>query len=397
MKTISKTITTSQVVWMPSLNYRQDYGNVADLVRSFQLKGWNPSEPADVEPIGNHLEAAMEYLQGRLDTLTERVENPTAGEKDYIILDPLDENETEGLGTKVKREPAEYHAAALRAFKMRHCNDKGKILKPKYVGITGHRRSKALDQSITNQILLGYQPSLEICVVASEEPYSTAERLQVQVGENNQQGRKPTNLQEDLIVARRMVEEFGANQSALRKQFGHAKGVQLYYLVILCVYEERSKFGIGLWAKFTTPIKDKDNKISYEVNAKKFSHSILQGTKSEDFPFIGPRCDLEPAFEKRKAKAEKKGDSYLRTSKDELELFIGNISQGVKVAKGMSMTAIKEIGASHKCEAVRLFTDVITKNDKSNLTRLYERAEGLNRVLNMSDEEYAELVALATA
>jgi len=397
MKTISKTITTSQVVWMPQLNYRHDYGNVADLVRSFQLKGWNPSEPADVEPIGIHLDAAMEYLQGELDTLTERVENPTAGEKDYIILDPSDDAETEGLGTRVKREPAEYHAAALKAFKMMHCNANGKLVKPKFVGITGNRRSVALQQSITNQILLGYQPSLDVHVIASEEPYSAADRLQVQIGENNQQGRLAVNIQSDLIAARRMVEEFGANQSALRKQFSAAKGVQLYYLAILCIYEERQKFGMGLWAKFTTPITDDDGKITYQINVKKFSHGILQGTKSEDFPFIGPRCDLEPAFEKRKAKAEKKGDDFERVTQEQLELFVENVAEGIKIAKGMSMTAIKEIGASHKCEAVRLFTDVITKNDKSNLTRLYERAEGLNRVLNMSDEEYAEFVALATA
>lgn len=392
MKTFSKTITTAQVVWMPALNYRHDYGNVDGLVRSFQLRGWNPSEPADVEPVGNHSEAVMEYLQQKYSALTERVENPTAGESDYMIVDPSDDLETEGLGTQVRREPAEYHAAALKAFKLMHCNDKGKLLKPKYVGITGNRRSVALAKAITNQILLGYKPSLDVHVVTSEEPYSDAERVRMQVGENNQQGRKPTNLQEDLVVARRLVEEFGTNQSALRKLYSAAKGVQLYYLTVICIYEERAKFGLGLWDKLTDPIKDKDGKISYEINAKKFNHTLLQGTKSEDFPFIGPRCDLEPAYAKRLAKAEKKGEDFIRTSKDDLELFINSVAKGAKINKGMSMTAIKDIGAGHKCEAVRLFTEVIVKNDKSNLTRLYERAEGLNRVLNMSDEDFAEFV-----
>jgi hypothetical protein len=397
MKTISKTVPTNQVAWLEELNYRDDYGDLKSLIASLQFQGWDPAQPPTVQPIGEDIDAVMLALEAKHAELIERVENPVSGEKSVIITDPLGTKDDDSLdaiekvGVKYTREAAEMHASRLKAFRLMHCNAKNKVLKPKYIGITGNRRSKALLEAITNAVALGYQDiQLDIPVVATEERYDELDRLMVQAGENNDEGRKPTTDQENLKIARRMIEEFGANQSAVRKRFKAAKGVQLYYLVVMSIYEERQKFGVDFFKKLTTPTKDKDGKVTYEMSISKFPHSWLQGTKTDTF--IGPRCDLDYAFEKRQKQAQDKGIEFERPSQDEFVQLVESAAEGVKGVKAMSTTQLRQFGEAHKCEVVQLFTTSILKNDKTVLSKVYDRAEGINFLLNCSDDEYQEIV-----
>lgn len=371
----------------PAQNIRQALLGLEVLGVSLAVNGWDPAQPMNSHPVNVK---DTKTLMKKRKAKRVKLALPAEGEKNIKFKDPFTEEVQEF-------EPVQVQEAYQTAYDAMTLNpDTGEIEEPTHIGISGNRRLESLLYGNMLLTLFGYDMVLEIPMITPETRYTPQERLDVRDFENLRTGQMDPTAVEILIASRERIERYGSKQKELRDMYGASKGVQCYYLSVIGIFDDKSKLGLGIWDKLTTPIKGDKGKVTYAYPFSKFPQTMLQGTKTGTF--IGPRCDVKPRFEanlkKAQAKAIQEGVecTFARPDAEELGRLMDAAAKGEKAPKVMNMTKIGEL-ATHSCDAIGLVTDAIKQNDRSILDGLLTRSGVMNYAMDCSDESYEKLEA----
>ncbi len=283
------------------------------------------------------------------------------------------------------------HAAIVLQVWEKMYLEKGKIIAPKYLVVTGNRRSSVFFDAMVKRFSL-IVPVGEDCPDGSKgdgkktygiagiddtlpvviDDYSGNKfRLEAQLRENEmkKKGFLPGSPIDQYRSAIKMM-EYGASQSRLRETFGSPTiGVKLYYMRVL---DMRYK---NLHITERVQLKP-ENPDSIPLNM--VSHNILQG--------MGQRFDQESTNEYNGKKTTKGGPFPVLTEREVDNYFRVEMKKGRVVSKIMDKTAIETIKSTSSNPVIRTVAEAIYNNETKTFEPLLRMSEGFDALILLEAE-----------
>lgn len=350
------------------------------------------------------------------------VETPTKEEVRKALSEMADYHD--GLKKAVEENPkSKLFKARLDVFEAFYLDEKGKLKPPAWVTVTGNRRFTVMADALAQILLLGHQTEeqrergeegsemqiseLDVEIHAEVPDYNNFRfpskelRTACQIRENTvkTQGAKPYTTAEKLRMVRPLVEA-GNGQTKIRNAYGFStKGVALYYLVVICMYEERQGWNLKLWERLTAPpTKGNDIPNPKYLDPDLFDYrKAIQGSLTKgpmaDNP-MGLRCESESRFrDENESRTSKRNPKVplTRPTKKELKEWIEYFGSGKGKGGGnqmMGKSAIEGL-TNHACDGIREVSNAVLLNDRDMLGKMEDHQEGINMALRMDDDAYS--------